>query len=181
MKKFYTILIIIPLVAGLLSGCKKKEGEPPVLPPSGSMTIDFTYFVTGAKSALITKGESDVENVNWALASTIAGVWNSLLVYELAVPVAAFKLAVSKTPVSIETKKWEWSYSVTAVGATYKARLTGEILNTEVEWKMYVAREGVGAYPEFLWFDGTSALDGKSGQWILNHSQQFAEPMLQID
>lgn len=46
---------------------------------------------------------------------------------------------------------------------------------------MYVSKEGVGAFTELLWFEGTSKLDGKSGQWILNHSQTFPEPMLQID
>jgi hypothetical protein len=184
MKKIYPILIIITLVSVLVTGCSKKKGDPPVLPPSGSMTIDFSYFVSGTKSAFLTegtKGISDAENVNWTLASTIAGVWNRFLIYELSVPVAAFKVAVNQTPVFVDTKKWEWSYSVNAVGVTYKARLTGEIKATEVEWKMYVAKEGVGAYSEFLWFEGTSALDGKSGQWILNHSQLFQEPLLQID
>jgi hypothetical protein len=46
---------------------------------------------------------------------------------------------------------------------------------------MYISREGIGAFDELLWYEGTSNLDGKSGQWILNHSQQFPEPMLQID
>ena len=46
---------------------------------------------------------------------------------------------------------------------------------------MYISREGIGAFSELLWYQGTSNLDGKSGQWVLNHSQAFPEPMLQID
>jgi hypothetical protein len=46
---------------------------------------------------------------------------------------------------------------------------------------MYISKDGVGSFAELLWFNGTSTPDGKSGQWILNYSQQFPEPMLQID
>jgi len=41
--------------------------------------------------------------------------------------------------------------------------------------------EGVGGFGEFLWFEGTCDPEGDSGQWILNHSSQFPEPMLEID
>jgi hypothetical protein len=33
----------------------------------------------------------------------------------------------------------------------------------------------------FLWYEGTSARDGISGQWILYHSHEFQEKVLQID
>ena len=59
--------------------------------------------------------------------------------------------------------------------------MTGQIRSTDVKWEMYISREGVGGFPEFLWFEGTTKLDGKSGQWILTHSQEQQVPMLQID
>ena len=62
-----------------------------------------------------------------------------------------------------------------------KHSLTGEIRTSDVKWEMYISKEGIGAFSELLWYEGTSNLDGKSGQWILNHSQAFPEPMLQID
>lgn len=46
---------------------------------------------------------------------------------------------------------------------------------------MNISKSGIGAFDEILWYEGTSKLDGTSGQWILNHSQAFPEPMLQID
>ncbi|MBA4322341.1 MAG: hypothetical protein C0408_05925 [Odoribacter sp.] len=174
MKKILSFSVIIALFAGLFWGCEKK-GNPPLVPPAKTMTIDFSEFTSGRKST------TSVENYNWSLASTIAGVWNTILAVNIAVPVASFGLAVNSTPVYLENKKWEWKYNAIVIGATYKARLTGQIRSTDIKWEMYVAREGIGAFAEFLWFEGTSKLDGKSGQWILNHSQQFQEPMLQIN
>ena len=40
---------------------------------------------------------------------------------------------------------------------------------------MYLAVDGIGGFPEFLWFYGTSDLDGHGGQWTLNHSYEFQE------
>ena len=55
-------------------------------------------------------------------------------------------------------------------GSTYTARLTGQIRTSDVAWKMYITKEGTGGFPEFVWFEGTSKLDGTGGQWILNQS-----------
>lgn len=169
------------LVAGLFTGCEKKE-TPPALPPAGTMAIDFSTFINPAKSALpaSTKGVTVADKTNWTLAATTAGVWNIILALNLAIPVASFDLAIDKTPVFLEDR-WEWTYNFNVVGATYKSRLTGQIVSNNVKWKMYISREGAGAFAELLWFEGTSKIDGKSGQWILNHSLQFPEPMLQID
>jgi hypothetical protein len=181
-KKFSFFLTII-LVIGLFPGCVKKKDTPPTVPPIGTMSIDFSNFVSSARSP----NENDVRainvasNGNWAIASTVAGVWNVILAVNLVVPVASFEVAVNKTPVYLDNKKWEWSYNFNVIGATYKARLTGEIRSSDVKWEMYISKEGVGAFAELLWFEGTSNLDGKSGQWILNASQTFPEPMLQID
>jgi hypothetical protein len=180
MKNLFSILIAITLVGGLFWGCKKK-GDPPVLPPSETMLIDFSEFVIPSKSSIIESNVRSVENSNWDLASSVAGLWNIILAAKLAVPVAAFQHAVDNQPVYLDNKKWEWSYSVSAIGSTYKARLTGQIRDTDIKWEMYIAKEGVGAFTEFLWFEGTTEPDGKSGQWILNHSQILKVPMLQID
>ena len=174
MKKTASILIIITLVGGLFWGCEKKE-NPPALPPAGTMSIDFSTFLTSKKSASISG-----DKTNWSLAATTAGVWNIILAVNLVIPVASFELAVNTTPVYLENK-WVWSYDFNVVGATYKAKLTGQVVSNNVNWEMYISRDGVGAFAELLWFEGTSKTDGTSGQWILNHSLQFPEPMLQID
>jgi hypothetical protein len=183
MKKSLVILLIFILSGSIFVGCKKDKGNPPALPPVASMTIDFSNFVSKKKSEIIgdTKNLEAVSNNNWQFAATLAGFWNTILTINLIVPVTAFKLAIDNKPVYLDNKKWQWSYSVNVGVATYKARLTGQIRTSDINWEMYVSKEGAGAFAEFLWFSGTSDLDGKGGQWILNYSQSFQEPMLQID
>jgi len=183
MKRFYPLSLIIAFSALLFWSCEKK-GNPPALPPAESMTIDFSFFTSGAKSATIpdgTKGIGAVENTNWTVAATVAGVWNTILVANLVVPVAAFEHAVAKTPTYLDNKTWQWKYSVTVLAATYTARLTGQILSDSIKWEMYITRDGVNGFAEFKWFEGTTALDGSGGQWILTQSQAVQVPMLKID
>jgi hypothetical protein len=183
MKKLISLMIIAALFAAQFTGCKKTDNAP-TIPPSKSMTIDFSAF-TAAKKSVDINAQAQVpgvvNNVNWLLASTTAGFWNIILTVNLVVPVTAFKAAIDNKPALIGDKKWEWKYTANVVGAAYNARLTGEIRATDVKWEMYISKDGAGAFAEFLWFSGTSALDGKSGQWILNCSPVFNEPYLQID
>ncbi len=183
MKKLTSLLLSTTFITVLFFGCKKTDNAPS-LPPAKSMTIDFTNFATPTKSANIgfeNNAGAVTTNINWFLASTTAGIWNLLLTVNLVVPVAAFNKAIDNKPVYLENKKWQWQYSVNVVGSTYNARLTGQVESNDVKWEMYISKDGVGAFTEFLWFEGTSALDGKSGQWILYHSKLFQEPLLQID
>jgi hypothetical protein len=148
------------------------------------MSIDFSNFASPTKSGVSDKQFKEIaasDKSNWVLASTVAGVWNLILGVNLVVPVASFKVAVDQTPVYLDNKKWQWNYNFNVVGATYKARLTGELRTSDVKWEMYISKEGVGAFSELLWYQGTSDLDAKNGQWILNNSVAFPEPTLQID
>jgi len=180
MKKTLIILLSFVLIAGLLTSCKKKKGDPPVLPDEESMIIDFSNFEIG-KSVDFLALEKGVENSNWEFAATVAGYWKAILTGTLIVPVSAFKLAIDQSPEWIEENTWEWNYSASVLTVTYNARLVGQIRASDVKWTMYISREGTGAYAEFVWFEGTSDLNGNSGQWILNHSYTYQESLLQID
>ena len=181
MKKIIALFLLALFLSSLMTSCKKDKGNPPTLPPGESMTIDFSNFESGKKSddqIFLPKG---VENSNWEFAALIAGYFRFIVAGTLAVPVYSFKLAVDEAPAYLDDKTWQWSYSASLLNVTYKARLTGQIRTTDVLWKMYITREGTGGFPEFLWFEGTSKLDGTGGQWILYHSSQYKEPVLQID
>lgn len=180
MKKLTSISLAIVLMAGLFMGCKKTDEQTaPILPPAGSMSIDFSNFNT-EKSASIESSVADISNL--AVASTVAGVWNFILGVNLVIPVSSFKLAVNNTPTYLGENKWEWKYNFDVATATYKARLTGDVGSSEVKWEMYISKEGAAnAFPELKWFEGSSMINGKSGHWTLNHSKEFLEPMLQID
>jgi hypothetical protein len=145
------------------------------------MIIDFSNFASLKKSGDQVSFQKGIENSNWDFAATVAVVWKLIINTTLAVPVASFKLAVDQNPAYLSEKTWQWSYNVTVGPNTYKARLTGQIGASDVVWKMYVSKEGDGSFPEFVWFEGTSKLDGTGGQWILNQSSSVQEPILQID
>jgi hypothetical protein len=179
MKPIISLVLILSAV--IYSGCKKDKGDPPALPPQESMTIDFSNFEIQKKSEESVSGQKGTENSNWDFAAGVAGVWKLIINTTLIVPVTSFKLATDQVPVYISEKNWQWSYNLTVASVTYKARLTGEIRASDVAWKMYIAREGTGSYSEFVWFEGTSKLDGTGGQWILNQSSQSPTPILQID
>jgi len=180
MKKIVVFLSLGIILSCSLTSCKKDKGDPPVLPPIESFNIDFSNFESGKKSAdiLLPKG---IENINWQFTAGVAGCFQALIVTTLAVPITAFENAIDQKPTYLREKTWQWSYNVTFLNVTYKARLTGEIRNTDVKWEMYITREGSGGFAEFLWFEGTSKIDGTEGQWMLNHSSQFKEPLLKID
>ena len=181
MKKIFNISPIILFSAIMLTGCKKDKGDPPDLPPAESFAMDFSNFEAGKKGAdeaFLPKG---IEDSHWEFVAVVSGYFRALLVTTLAVPVAAFDMAIDQKPKYLEENTWQWSYSITILNITYKARLTGEIRTTDVQWKMYVTREGTGGYPEFLWFDGTSKLDGTGGVWNLKHSQKYQDPLLKIE
>jgi hypothetical protein len=183
MKKSFSLWLVTALSAVIFCGCENK-GDPPALPPAESMTIDFSYFTSAKKSAAIvneTKGINAVENTNWTVAATVAGVWNTILIANLAVPVAAFEKAIESKPSYTDNKTWQWKYSVNVLAATYTARLTGQIQTDSIKWDMYITRSGVGGFEEFKWFEGTTALDGNAGQWILTESQTVQVRMLKID
>jgi len=97
------------------------------------------------------------------------------------VPVTAFEKAIENKPSYIDNKTWQWKYSVPVLTATYTARLTGQIRTDSIKWEMYITKEGINGFAEFKWFEGTTALDGNSGQWVLTESQVVKVPMLRID
>jgi hypothetical protein len=180
MKRFFTLFLIMVFAASFLTSCKKDKGNPPTVPSSKSMTIDFSNFSSGTKSGVadMTKG---VNEINWDFAATIAGTWNYVIATTLAIPVAAFKIAADQTPTYLSDKTWQWSFNVSVLSVTYTARLTGQVRSSDVLWNMYISKTGTGSFTDFLWFTGTSKSDGTGGQWVLNYSPAFNEQLLQID
>lgn len=181
MKKLIPLFLIIGLLSPVFSGCKKDKGNPPVLPPAGSMIIDFTNFTSP------TKGDDDLsilkgtQVTNWELAAGAAMIWNTIMDTTLAVPLYSFSQVIDQKPVSLGDKTWQWSASATILRTTYQARLTGQVTASGNVWKMYITKEGTGGFNDFLWFVGTSDPDGKSGQWKLYESPVNPAELIKID
>lgn len=181
MKNLIASVLIIILSAGVLTSCKKDKGDPPVLPPQESMIIDFSNFTAPSKSGDASTVQKGSNNSNWLFAASVATFWNGVVTVTLAVPVYAFKQSIDQDPVYVDDKTWQWVYNTTLSGISYKARLTGKIRSTDVQWKMYITKSGDSGYTDFLWFEGTSLIDGTAGQWTLNESNESPVPILQID
>ncbi len=170
----FQFLIILILGTGLFS-CDKKEtsSTPPELPPAESMVIDFGQLAT-TKAAEATK-------INWIYSAATVGFWSTIVGTTLAVPVAAFSSAFNHQPAQVDDLTWQWQYNVDGFTSTYTARLVGKLETNQIKWEMYITKTGINPFDEFLWFEGTSNLDGNNGQWILYHSAEFPDKLLQID
>lgn len=181
MKKLAFLLVLL-LAIPIFHGCEETEdeGKAPEIPPYETMAVDFEGFLDINSDATKSADLTDTY-VNFGSAAIVVAVWNVYLGVALVVPVAAFYKSFTEEPVFLGDAKWQWTYTVTSLGGEYTARMTGEIRANDIKWEMYVAKAGVGKFDEFLWYEGTSALDGTNGQWILYHSAKQPEKMLQID
>jgi hypothetical protein len=180
MKKTIKGLLLFGFVAILISSCEKnKQDEAPQLPPYESMVVDFSKFTTTGKSA---SGIDEINTtVNYVTSAITVGYWNLILGLTLAVPVASFYQSFSHSPEFLGNKTWQWEYDCTGFANTYHSRMLGMIRESDIKWEMYISKDGVGGHDEFLWFEGTSNLNGMDGQWKLCHSYADQEGVLQID
>lgn len=180
MKK-NTILIFSLLLALFFAGCNDDENTDQAvsLPPFNSMVIDFGELTSTTKS--VTINNDGATYVNWTYSAVSVGFWNVIIGTTFAVPVAAFKTAFNHSPQKIDDKQWQWSYNVDGFTSQYTARLVGTLETNQIQWEMYITKTGINDFAEFLWFEGTSDLDGESGQWILYHSPTFPEEVVHID
>lgn len=118
-------IVLISFIALIATNCSKDDGNPPVLPPAESMTIDFSNFTAQNKSAAIAPVAAEINN--WGFSALVAGYFRALIVGSLVVPVYSFKMAASEVPALISDKTWQWNYSTTLQSTTYQCRLTGQI------------------------------------------------------
>lgn len=173
MKKAFLICITVLITA---LSCKKEKNDPPVLPPVNSMFIDFSDFNNTSKSGAAVKGENTTA---WEFAVVPAVFWNHIINTILFVPVTAFQATIDQQPVNVADDTWEWKRSFDIINSHFQTRLNGHVTGNVVNWKMYISLEN--GYSDFLWFEGTSAIDAKSGQWLLYQNTDNPVKILQID
>lgn len=178
-KPYYKMKQFLAILLGflILTSCENKDlaRTAPEIPPVETMVIDFGNMTDLNKSAATTK-------INWGYSALNVGIWSAIIGTTFAVPVAAFKAAFGQQPTVVSDLIWQWEYSVDGFTSEYHARLVGELESaSKIKWEMFISKTGINSFDEFLWFEGTSNIDGKSGQWILYHSAVFPEKTIQID
>ena len=181
MKKLFFPPLVAALLLVAVAGCSKDKGKAPVLPDAKSMVIDFSDFSSAKSAATVEAKDIPDPDENFMFSTEIVGVWNKIITEDLAVPVKAFGQVQGKTAKWIADKTWEWSATFTSGTGSYNTRIVGKILSDKTEWEIYIQGTGSPSFAEFVWVTGTSATDGKSGRWVMNHSSAFPEPYLQID
>src|SRR5690606_38773259 len=117
---------------------------------------DFSHFGTEKSASQF--------RLNWIYAASTVGAWNVIIGTTFAIPVSAFKLAINHQPEYIGSSQWQWLYNIDGFTSKYTARLVGTLESSHIRWDMYITREGIEPFDELRWFEGTSALNGMSGQ-----------------
>ena len=178
-RTMLTFVSILFLVFGL-SACGPEEEKDsdaetaPTLPPESSMVMDFSDFTDSSTATKTLNMGYELQShilpavTNYGYAATKVWLWNTVLWVNMAVPVAAFRQALLNTPRRQSDGTWVWTYTVTVGNDVYTASLHGKVVETNVNWTMYITKDGV--YADTEWFTGTSALDGTGGTWALNYS-----------
>jgi len=183
MKTKISLYLIITILV-LTTNCTKDEGEggeAPDLPALESMALDFSTFIDNEKSSSI-KSTAEVQSaMNFGVAYITVLVWNSLLYTNLVIPVVAYEYSFAGLPAYVGDNKWEWSYTLGGEYSSYSAKLTGEKRTEDIKWEMRISNAATNGFSDFLWFEGTSAIDISEGQWILYHSPEFPEEVVTID
>jgi hypothetical protein len=171
-SKHYLIFIGLFLTL-LMAGCKKETEESipdqPDLPPENAFVQDMGGF---GNSAQRSEG-------NYNFAALNVGVWNTILYVNLAIPVAAWYKVREVEPVwDKNISAWKWTKEYNNNSGNYTAQLHGWIQSGEVQWRMYITKQG--EYNDFLWYRGTSKLDGTSGSWRLFRDPVIDQPYIDI-
>ena len=192
MKNLSNVFILL-LVLSIFQSCAKEEadnGVAPTLPTAESFIMPFDGFEdadTTGYAPLPDNGDGADQRTptfnNWFYSATNVVVWNAILTVNLAVPVAAFYGAFNHDATFEGNATWLWAYEVTGNdGATYKAKLYGEVLGVgEVQWDMYISK--VGGFTDVHWYSGVTSNNGgnATATWNLNHQPNNPQSFLTIE
>lgn len=181
MFKAFVIGSILVSFAVLSCEDESKDDDAPPLPPEESFIIDFSDFEDPSDTLKSTK--ATLTHQNWGTAYLKASFWNFVITVHGIIPVTAFLESFNHQPVYEGENTWSWSYAYTIGSATYTAKLTGKILETEeVKWEMYISKTAaIGGFSDFKWYEGTARFDRTSGHWILYYSPTENYEFVRID
>lgn len=164
------LLALIP-VLGCGDDPAGSPGEPPPLPPAGSMRADMSLFDQATDQTAPRRIPVGLHFLTAAAVVTVARV---ATVAVMAVPVATFAAASSNDPV-FEDGAFHWRYAVQQGGQSFLADLSGRGDGTESVWEMRISATATDPpLEDFLWYSGRASLTGEAGEW---HVFDALDPM----
>ena len=171
-KQIGVNLIIAALMIVSLAGCKKDDPEAPLLPPSSSFVMDYSEFDDNSFKSASTAA-------NFVFAGTHVAVWNTVLFFNLVVPVAAFWESFNHQAEYQGNSTWTWDYNFNVIGIQHKAELQAVLDGAEVQWKMYISKDG--NYSNYLWYSGSTRVDRTYANWTLNSDPANPQQYLNVE
>lgn len=184
--KFYLLIVFSILVLFVINACDEDnptepEADAPILPPETTFVMDFDDFTETSLAKPIHESLAKPQSKkNWLFSVAKVAVWQTVIGVTLAVPAYSYSAAISKdrTP-EFKNGVWIWTYDFNALSGLYRAELHGKIVADEVEWEMYISKEG--EFDNFKWYTGKSKLIPTEGTWTLNLEPQNPVPVLGIE
>ncbi|MBN2013522.1 hypothetical protein JW960_29605 [candidate division KSB1 bacterium] len=181
--KFHIVMLLIMSHVLLMTGCNNsnptetKNQEPPTMPPASSMQLDLSAF---GGTGTLAKSNAGIHFTTAAITVAVINTW---VVLGLAPAVFLFGQALNETPVLESDAKFHWKFTSTFALIRYNTDLAGwiDVANKQSNWEMHVSAPNV--FNKFKYYDGTCALDLKSGRWTFYKPQNpdSGKAMIQID
>jgi hypothetical protein len=154
------------------------RASAPELPPAWTMAIDLDFpaeeranpsadeIRSGRPGPALLAATAD--HHNW-INAYVRAAFVLLLTYDhLEEPVAAFALAAHSVPQSQDDGSYLWTYIFVdqKTGVEYSIFLFGTPGDAAVAWRMEISsNDPAQPLDHFVWFDGESANDERSGYW----------------
>jgi len=180
-NKWLNLFLTITMFSFFLTSCDtstENDDDPPEIPPESTLIMDYSDFSGPAQLSKSSNSSETLTRDNWNWAALNVAVWNTVLKVTLIIPVAAFRHALNQVPEQQENGSWNWEYDFMVFNVTHHALLNGEIVGDEVVWKMYITKDTY--YTDYLWYSGTSKINGSEGTWLLNLNPSDPVPFLDI-
>jgi len=174
MKKnlFYTLSILGLLISLNFASCDKNKSdiETPAAPLEESFVMNFNDFGNGKSSK--------VSYQNKATAVGYVSIWQTIIAFHMAIPVAAFKGVIAQPVKEVEPNHWMWTHTSTILLVDYTAELHAFYEKDKLKWEMRISQEN--GYTNFIWFTGESDIDQTAGSWTLYSSPEDPRAFLDI-
>lgn len=179
------VVLTMAAVCGFGLGCSGDDDnpvdsgpKPPQLPPQSTFVMSFDDFGVKGVAGSPERPLLALAGTNWGHAAFRVGVWNLIIGIGMAIPVAAFAGSFHHPAVQLADSSWEWTYTVNP-GVEHTCRLNGKVVGDEVQWRMYLTKEGF--YENYLWYSGSHNLTLTEGSWTLNRDPALTNPFLMIE
>ena len=179
--------LCVAAIATMLASCAKENDidqltQAPNLPNVESMVLPLDILNELDTVGIAEEGEVEfrASYKNWTYAAVNLFVWNSIVLAEMAIPIATLAEAFNHDPYE-EGNAYVWAYDIQDEGDHYFLKLYATLgdSDNEIDWKMVVDLEG--KYSDFTFYTGTTTMGERNASWTIYGAPQNPFPFLQVD